>query len=324
MSEWEFEGMRMLLGNDVIVVEQGDRPAVALKLQDMDEEITPAEGLDVYLDNLINRVPRLAVCFHQRGQVRGYRVLSTADIPTMAGAPGGGMLFSPDLVERNAATLLTFLRNNCRGERGTYWLLREEGSSVARLYDLSALASGPRSDRWKYMMAMLCYRFAMQLLPAGNKLSAAAVEHARRRELLQYALELLEDMGQGGARRHPTICASVHEQVGLRALPLRRRYRAASRTLLTPARSLPMRSWRPPTMPPLLPLRRRRPRPAFRPPPRAQTPPRRPLAPRYPCLRRCRHRSAACPPPRSPPLALPPQPRWQMARRQARRRTAWQ
>lgn len=58
--------------------------------------------------------------------------------------------------------MLKFLQENCVKDMGTYWLLRRAGDSAIRLYDLSALSS-KKLLRWKYMMAMLCYRYASQM-----------------------------------------------------------------------------------------------------------------------------------------------------------------
>ena len=44
----------------------------------------------------------------------------------------------------------------------SYWLWKGEGEARVQLYDLSSL-SNSRMLRWKYMMAMLCYRYASQL-----------------------------------------------------------------------------------------------------------------------------------------------------------------
>ena len=63
------------------------------------------------------------------------------------------------VVAQNASALLTFLKQNCREEASTYWLFREAGDQLVRLYDYSALP--PQQERkWKYTMAMLYYRCA--------------------------------------------------------------------------------------------------------------------------------------------------------------------
>lgn len=63
------------------------------------------------------------------------------------------------VVAQNASALLTFLKQNCREEASTYWLFREAGDQLVRLYDYSVLP--PQQQRkWKYTMAMLYYRCA--------------------------------------------------------------------------------------------------------------------------------------------------------------------
>jgi len=53
------------------------------------------------------------MCFHKAGVVKGYNLVPTEQIPAMAS-------FSPYLLEKNAAALLQFLRQNCVSVCGTY------------------------------------------------------------------------------------------------------------------------------------------------------------------------------------------------------------
>ena len=176
------------------------------------------------------------MCFHKAGVVKGYRLVPTQEIPSLVKES-----FSPYLLEQNAAALLQFLRENCVSVCGTYWLWRGEGETRVQLYDLSDLSSS-RMLRWKYMMAMLCYRYASQLgrekpagsdatphsdeaVPPGRRPRSKSLGNApidlelnmrlqgRRRALLAKCGELLEEVHQGGGRSHLTIRAAVHQEL---------------------------------------------------------------------------------------------------------------
>ena len=71
-------------------------------------------------------------------------------------------LFDPKMIDLNATTLLRFLKENCATEGHTYLLYREEGGKTVQLYDVTAL-SAERQRRWKWLLAMLAYRFAMRI-----------------------------------------------------------------------------------------------------------------------------------------------------------------
>lgn len=66
------------------------------------------------------------------------------------------------MLDLNATTLLRFLRENCRAEGSSYLLHREEGGKSVSLYDVTAL-SKQRQKRWRWLLAMLSYRFAMRI-----------------------------------------------------------------------------------------------------------------------------------------------------------------
>ncbi|RHZ28998.1 hypothetical protein DYB37_001285 [Aphanomyces astaci] len=184
-----------------------DHPAVSLKLHDVNDELSLCTALDYYLDNVIANIPELAICMHSHGYVRGYQLLQTRDIPYLNGA-ASRPLFDVQDVDMNATMLLRFLQQNCTASNGTYWLFREEGSRSLRLYDVRMLSQG-KQRKWKYMMAMLCYRFASR---AGRLVVAATasptLQHRlrlRQRELLATCLELLDEI-----RTQPPQTSSCH------------------------------------------------------------------------------------------------------------------
>ncbi|CAM9270579.1 unnamed protein product [Discosporangium mesarthrocarpum] len=171
--QWELGGMRMILGSNLPVCGTTEHPQVSVRLHDEDEELSLCTCLDYYLDNVMENVPELALCMREKGYIQGCRLVNTEDIPFLGStqwqASGDGSkcdkgvpLFDPAVVELNATMLLSFLQENCSREGGTYLLHREEGSAQVQLYDVNAL-SQQRRRRWKWLLAMLCYRFAVRI-----------------------------------------------------------------------------------------------------------------------------------------------------------------
>lgn len=192
-----------------------EHPAVSLKLHDMDKELSLCTVLDYYLDNVIANIPELAICMHSKGLVRGYKLVETQQIPHISGT--GRPLFDVQDVSMNASMLLKFLMENCSRPNGTYWLYRKEGENSLRLYDVNVLSQG-KQLKWKYMMAMLCYRFASR---ASRLIYSLAHDtprlqdqlKARQRDLLSTCMKLLEEITQAGGTAHDSICSSVSEQL---------------------------------------------------------------------------------------------------------------
>ncbi|KAH9101057.1 hypothetical protein Ae201684P_007245 [Aphanomyces euteiches] len=199
--KWTFHDMKMILGSDVQLFSNKDHPAVSLKLHDMDKDMSLCTALDYYLDNVIANIPELAICLHSKGYVRGYQLIQTRDIPFLNGA--SQPLFDIQDVNMNATMLLKFLQQNCSEANGTYWLMLSQG----------------KQRKWKYMMAMLCYRFASR----AARLITSTMEtptlqfrlRLRQRELLATCLDLLEEIRRDESRSkaRDSICATVAEQM---------------------------------------------------------------------------------------------------------------
>ncbi|ETP26735.1 hypothetical protein F441_00655, partial [Phytophthora nicotianae CJ01A1] len=213
--KWKFNDLKMILGSQVLLFSNQEHPAVSLKLHDVDQELSLCTVLDYYLDNVIANIPELAICMHSKGLVRGYKLVETRQIPYMSGT--GRPLFDVQDVSMNASMLLKFLQENCSRPNGTYWLHRKEGESSLRLYDVDVLSQGGQL-KWKYMMAMLCYRFAARASRLANSLAAGTPQlqqqlQQRQRELLRMCMSLLGEIAQKGGAAHSSICSSVSEQL---------------------------------------------------------------------------------------------------------------
>ncbi|CAH8526615.1 unnamed protein product [Heterobilharzia americana] len=108
-------------------------PCISLKLSPLHESINVLTGIDVWLENIINEVPEVAMCYHHEGIVmQEYEIYKTCEIPSIIG-------FETEQINRIIRNLIMFLKRNATQEGHTYWLVKEPGLGVVKLYDLTTL-----------------------------------------------------------------------------------------------------------------------------------------------------------------------------------------
>ncbi|KAL3787104.1 hypothetical protein ACHAWO_013288 [Cyclotella atomus] len=185
--------------------------------------------MDTYLDNIMANVPQLALILREHGFVSNIKLMQTEDIPSLlmhpstlgsASYPDSSHepIFSPEIVEMNAAMLLRFLKTNCTKENSTYLLHRSAGEPNLQLFDISSI-SQLRQRKWIWWLALCSYRFACRLeqlqanVLSPNDKATRREYRKRQRSLLHNTLDLLQELADMDGGKHETIGAAVYEHL---------------------------------------------------------------------------------------------------------------
>lgn len=181
----------MLIGSDLPIFGDKDRPCVSLRLRDAREPINVLTGIDYWLDNLMCNVPEVLMCYHIDGIVQKYEPMKTEELPNMENSK-----FSPKVVRNVAQNILSFLKHNATKAGHTYWLFKGPRDDVVKLYDLTSLCPDSLDNSFTTPVAMLLYRVARNMRLTNRS------KHVK--QLLEHAIKLLE------VSRYPQIVASSH------------------------------------------------------------------------------------------------------------------
>ena len=214
-------------------VYNGHQDATQPNQTEMSQSSTPISTvLDIYLDNIMANVPQLALCLEEKGFIQSVKLLKTEEIPSgllqqstldatnpfeiVASNPQAEQIFSPQVLETNASTLLRFLKTNCTRDNSTYLLRREAGQTNIQLYDVSAI-SEKRQRKWISWLSMISYRFAHRLRHVSQTvITDPALQRscrARQRSLLQNTLDLLEVLSDMDGHSQESLVAAVREHL---------------------------------------------------------------------------------------------------------------
>ncbi|XP_034837423.1 erythroid differentiation-related factor 1 isoform X2 [Maniola hyperantus] len=188
---WTFEDIHMLIGSNLPIFGDKDRPCVSLRLRDAREAINVLTGIDYWLDNLMCNVPEVLMCYHLDGIVQKYEPMKTEDLPNMENSR-----FSPKVIRNVAQNILSFLKSNATKAGHTYWLFKGPHDDVVKLYDLTSLCPDTMDNPFTTPVAMLLYRVARNMRLMNRS------KHVR--QLLEHVVELLK------VERYPQIVASSH------------------------------------------------------------------------------------------------------------------
>ncbi|XP_045525694.1 erythroid differentiation-related factor 1 [Pieris brassicae] len=188
---WTFEDIHMLIGSNLPIFGDKDRPCVSLRLRDAREPINVLTGIDYWLDNLMCNVPEVLMCYHLDGIVQKYEPMKTEDLPNMENSK-----FSPKVIRNVAQNILSFLKSNVTKSGHTYWLFKGPHDDVVKLYDLTSLCPDSLDNPFTTPVAMLLYRVARNMRIMNR------TRHVR--QLLEHVVQLLQ------VERYPQIVASSH------------------------------------------------------------------------------------------------------------------
>ena len=197
---WRFEDYSMLLGCDMPIFGMGTYPAVSLFLQDARMPINVLTGIDIWLDNLMNNVPEVLMAYHVENVIRNYEVVNNDSIPTLPNSK-----FSPDLISNICANILHFLKANCTKEGHTYWLLREKGEDIIKLYDLTSLVQHKEEPHIPQQfdnpfvdpVALLFYKVATQMYRnLSHDIDTYPEELGTIKHMLEQVIRLLAQAGR--------------------------------------------------------------------------------------------------------------------------------
>ncbi|CAG5021015.1 unnamed protein product [Parnassius apollo] len=188
---WTFEDIHMLVGSDLPIFGDKDRPCVSLRLRDAREPINVLTGIDYWLDNLMCNVPEVLMCYHLDGIVQKYEPMKTEDLPNMENSR-----FSPKVIRNVAQNILSFLKSNVTKAGHTYWLFKGPHDDVVKLYDLTSLCPDSMDNPFTTPVAMLLYRVARNMRLTNRS------KHVKN--LLEHVVKLLK------VERYPQIVASSH------------------------------------------------------------------------------------------------------------------
>ncbi|KAL5109631.1 Erythroid differentiation-related factor 1 [Taenia crassiceps] len=133
LAKWRVDDLSFLVGSDLAIFGTKCHPCISLRLSPLHKPINVLTGIDIWLENILNEVPEVAMCFHNEGIVmQEYELYSTTDLPRLTG-------FDKERILRIMRNLALFLKNNATQEGHTYWLVKEPGFDVVKLYDLTVL-----------------------------------------------------------------------------------------------------------------------------------------------------------------------------------------
>lgn len=138
---WTFEDIRMLIGTDMPIFGNANRPCISLRLRDMNQPINVLTGIDYWLDNLMCNVPEVVMCYHLDGLVQKYELIPTEDLPNLENSQ-----FSPKVIRNVAQNILAFLKQNATKAGHTYWLFKGRNDDFVKLYDLTSLCMNAEED----------------------------------------------------------------------------------------------------------------------------------------------------------------------------------
>ncbi|EDQ92833.1 uncharacterized protein MONBRDRAFT_22004 [Monosiga brevicollis MX1] len=202
-QRWTFSNLRAMVESDLTIFGDQQHPAISLQFRPDSQPINVLTGVDLWLDNLMCNVPEVLMCYYVEGVVKSFETLRSSDLPER-------FEFDPNTVCDLSNSIVRFLQDQCTHEGHTYWLMRDSGEEVVRLFDLTSLLESQRlhsnddyndlANPYAHSVALLLYRIASRMLQA----SEPDFDGATVRRLLLNASRLLD------SQRFPHLAATIH------------------------------------------------------------------------------------------------------------------
>lgn len=169
----------MILQSNAPLVLESNGEISSYFVFDIKKTLTTEMLSSFYLESILNNAKFSIINTYDNGKIVKSEKHLTSDLPNI----GGFLSFDTNLLQYNSNTLLKFLQNECKEDTGTYWIFREEGGQIMRLFDLNTLKSCKKQQTyWKYMIATMCLRYA----------KTKDVEIENKLVLLKKAMSLLQ------------------------------------------------------------------------------------------------------------------------------------
>lgn len=196
---WTFEDIRMLIGTDLPIFGNSNRPCITLRLRDSRQPISVLTGIDCWLDNLMCNVPEVVMCYHLDGIVQKYELIKTEDLPHLENSQ-----FSPRVIRNVAQHILSFLKSKATKPGHTYWLFKGKNDDVVKLYDLTTLCKDEQVDKNPFTVpvGMLLYTVAKNIKGSTKVMTPKAAGCIK--SLLENCIKLLPK------EKYPQIVTSSH------------------------------------------------------------------------------------------------------------------
>lgn len=168
----------MILQSNAPLVSEVNGTISSYFVHDIKKALTTEMLSSFYLESILNNAKFSIINTYDNGKIVKSEKHPTSELPNI----GGFLSFDTNILHYNSKTLLKFLQSECKEDTGTYWLFREEGGKIVRLFNLNSLKSYKKQTYWKYMIATMCLRYAQ----------TKDVEIDNKLQLLKKAMSLLQ------------------------------------------------------------------------------------------------------------------------------------
>ena len=110
-----------------------------------DAKLDQPSALEYWLDNILSNVASVALCYHRDGDVQGYQVVPTHQLPQLAHPA-----FSPVAVQASSTRVLRWLKEGTSTGGTSFVVVKDANATELKLYDITGLSSGGVADMLRH------------------------------------------------------------------------------------------------------------------------------------------------------------------------------